>query len=188
MSESWVQLQALTFSAVWLGNAITLKFSFLFYEKEITSISHDHSKDNNLCESTLYVEFQMWKETSDQIVISLPVYSERKLIGKLFISYKITYLLVFPDGSVVKNLPAAQETQIWSLGWEDLLEEEMATYPSVLAGKIPGTEEPGGATVHKVTKRWRWLSDGMRMRTCTYRHTLCPRPHPHHSPQHTHIS
>ena len=37
-----------------------------------------------------------------------------------------------------------QETQVQSLGWEDPLEEEMATYPSILAGKIPWTEEPGG--------------------------------------------
>ena len=37
-----------------------------------------------------------------------------------------------------------QETQIGSLGWEDSLEEEMATHSSVLAWKIPWTEEPGG--------------------------------------------
>ena len=37
----------------------------------------------------------------------------------------------------VKNLPAMQETQVLSLGWEDTLEEEMATYPSVLAWEIP---------------------------------------------------
>ena len=37
-----------------------------------------------------------------------------------------------------------QETQIQSLGWEDPLEEEMATYSSVVAWKIPCTEEPGG--------------------------------------------
>ena len=37
-----------------------------------------------------------------------------------------------------------QETQVQSLGWEDPLEEEMATCPSILAGKIPWTEEPGG--------------------------------------------
>ena len=47
----------------------------------------------------------------------------------------------------VKNLPAMQETQeMWvqSLGWEDPLEEEMATYSSILAWRIPWTEEPGG--------------------------------------------
>ena len=49
----------------------------------------------------------------------------------------------FPDGSAVKNLPAMQETQIRSLGREDLLEKEMATHSNILAGKIPWTEEPG---------------------------------------------
>ena len=52
-----------------------------------------------------------------------------------------------PGGSAVKNLPAMQETQeMWvqSLGWEDPLEEEMATHSSILAWKIPWTEEPDG--------------------------------------------
>ena len=44
----------------------------------------------------------------------------------------------------VKNLPAMQETQALSLGWEDLLEKEMATHSSIFAWKIPQTEEPGG--------------------------------------------
>ena len=44
----------------------------------------------------------------------------------------------------VKHLPAVQETQVRSLGWEDPLEKEMATHSSTLAWKIPWTEEPGG--------------------------------------------
>ena len=44
----------------------------------------------------------------------------------------------------VKNLPAMQETQVRSLGWEDPLEKEMATHFSILAWKISWTEEPGG--------------------------------------------
>ena len=44
----------------------------------------------------------------------------------------------------VKNLPAVQETWVPSLGWEDPLEKEMATHSSILAWKIPWTEEPGG--------------------------------------------
>ena len=44
----------------------------------------------------------------------------------------------------VKRLPAMRETQVRPLGWEDPLEEEMATLSSVLAWKIPWTEEPGG--------------------------------------------
>ena len=43
----------------------------------------------------------------------------------------------------VKNLPAMQETQIQSLGQEEPLKKEMATYSSILACEIPQTEEPG---------------------------------------------
>ena len=44
----------------------------------------------------------------------------------------------------VKDLPAMQETQVRSLGWEESLEKEMATHFNILAQRIPGTEEPGG--------------------------------------------
>ena len=44
---------------------------------------------------------------------------------------------------LVKNLPVTQETRVWSLGWEDPLEKEMATHSSILAWKIPWMEEPG---------------------------------------------
>ena len=44
----------------------------------------------------------------------------------------------------IKNLPAMQETQVQSLGWEDPLEKGMATHSSILAWRIPWTEEPGG--------------------------------------------
>ena len=50
----------------------------------------------------------------------------------------------FPGGSVVKNLPAMQETWIRSLGREDPLEKEMATHSSALAWRIPWREEPDG--------------------------------------------
>ena len=43
----------------------------------------------------------------------------------------------------VKRLPAVRETGVGSLGWEDPLEKEMATHSSILAWKIPCTEEPG---------------------------------------------
>ena len=44
----------------------------------------------------------------------------------------------------IKRLPAMQETRVRSLGWEDPLEKEMSTHSSVLAWRIPWTEEPGG--------------------------------------------
>ena len=45
---------------------------------------------------------------------------------------------------MVKRLPAMRETQVCSPSWEDPLEKEMATHPSILAWKILWTEEPGG--------------------------------------------
>ena len=44
----------------------------------------------------------------------------------------------------VKSLPAVQETWVRFLGWEDPLQKEMATHSSILAWRIPWTEEPGG--------------------------------------------
>ena len=46
-------------------------------------------------------------------------------------------------GSGVKNLPSMQETWVWSLGWEDPLEKEIATHSSTIDWKIPWTAEPG---------------------------------------------
>ena len=50
----------------------------------------------------------------------------------------------------VKHLPTMRETQVQSLGQEELLEKEMATHPSILAWKIPWTVEP----VHGVAQSW----------------------------------
>ena len=53
----------------------------------------------------------------------------------------------FPGGSAAKNLPAMQEpqeTRVLFLGWEDPLEKSMATHSSILACRIPWTEQPGG--------------------------------------------
>ena len=60
----------------------------------------------------------------------------------------IGYPLEYPWDSLVaqmvKNLPSLRETWVQPLGWEDLLEEGMATHSSILAWRIPWTEEPGG--------------------------------------------
>ena len=50
----------------------------------------------------------------------------------------------FPSGSAVKNPPAMQEMRVQSLGWEDPLDEGMATQCSILAWRLLWTEEPGG--------------------------------------------
>ena len=76
----------------------------------------------------------------------------------------------FLGGPVVKNLPAIQETGAQSLGWENPLEKEIATYSSIFAWEISWTEKPGGLQsmgsqrvghdlvtkhTHRVCNRWR---------------------------------
>ena len=62
-------------------------------------------------------------------------------------------------GSVVKNQPAKQEMWVPSLGQEDALEKEMATHSSILAWRIPWTEEPGGLQSTGSQKSQTRLSD-----------------------------
>ena len=54
----------------------------------------------------------------------------------------LVLLLAFPVAQLVRNLPAMQQTWVRFLSWEDPLEKEMATHSSILAWKIPWTEEP----------------------------------------------
>ena len=91
----------------------------------------------------------------------------------MYVFFWFSIYVGFPSGSV-KNLPAVQETQVRSLGQEDPLEEVMATHSSILAWRIPWTEELGGlqsmelqsqtrlkhlSTVHIYAYIWRreWL-------------------------------
>ena len=90
-------------------------------------------------------------------------YSYFKQSDSIFTSYSVSFLhhifstsyyfgcfiggkikLDFPGGSVVKNLPAKQETQVQSLCWEEPLEKEVATHSSILAWRITWTKKPGG--------------------------------------------
>ena len=67
---------------------------------------------------------------------------------------------------MVKNLPAMRETQVQSLGQEDPLEKGMATHSSILAWRIPWTEEPGGPQSMGLQRvRYDWaanVSNGFR--------------------------
>ena len=65
------------------------------------------------------------------------VKKRKKIFGNRIIS---TYIHIsgFPNGSVVKNLPAVPETRVRSLGQEDPMEEEMATHSSILPGESHG--------------------------------------------------
>ena len=65
----------------------------------------------------------------------------------------------FPSGLAVKNLPANAGDAGSILGWEDPLEKEMATHSSILAWKIPWTEEPGRLQCMGLQKSWIQLSN-----------------------------
>ena len=75
----------------------------------------------------------------------------------------------FPGGSVVKNLPAMQEMLLWSLSWEDL-EKHTATHSSILAQRIPWTEDPGRLqSIGPQRVRHEWSN-----RTCVHiAHMIC---------------
>ena len=73
--------------------------------------------------------------------------STRKGIG-----YPLQYSWAFLVAQLVKNPPAMQETWVQSLGWEDPLEESMATHSSILAWRIPIDRGAWQATVHGIRK------------------------------------
>ena len=78
---------------------------------------------------------------------TLKILGRRKILNECLSSLLKEKKKSFTSGSVLKNLPAMQklqETPARSLGQEDPLEKCMATHSSILAWRIPWTEEPGG--------------------------------------------
>ena len=70
-------------------------------------------------------------------------------------------------GQMVKNLPAMLETWVWSLGWKDPLEKEVATHSSILAWRIPGSGESGNLQLMRSQRvRHNWAT---KTQTLTYR-------------------
>ena len=83
------------------------------------------------------------------VVIILWCKSNHYAVHLNLIVLRVNYISIklkkgFLGDSAVKNLLSMPETAVWSLGQEDPLEKEMATYSSILAWKIPWTEESGG--------------------------------------------
>ena len=70
------------------------------------------------------------------------------------IGYPLQYSWAFLVAQTVKNLPAKQKTWVRSLGWEDPLEEGMATHSSILAWRVPMDRGAWWAIIHRVTQSW----------------------------------
>ena len=86
------------------------------------------------------------------------------------------FLRVSLVAHMAKNLPTIQETRVWSLGWEDPLEKRMAAHSSILAWRIPQTEEPGGLQSMRSQSR-AWLSDWHTKAICNISCSLQKRMH-----------
>ena len=109
--------------------------------------------------------------------------------GRWIKSASLPWIMVRLVAQMVKNLPAIQETCVWPLGWEDPLEKGTATQFSILAWRVPWTEEPGGLQpvgLQKSDKTERltlslsghWLSSFSfgNCRGPSQCHLLCPGP------------
>ena len=81
------------------------------------------------------------KESSSYHTIALISHASKVMLKTLQANLNSTWTSLLAQ--TVKHLPTVWETQVQSLGWEDLLEKEMATHSSILAWKIPWMEEPG---------------------------------------------
>ena len=92
--------------------------------------------------------------------------SNTRFLGKYFTTpteqlnwTELKVVMEFPGYLVVQSPPAMQEMQFQFLGQEDPLEKEMATHTSILAWRIPWTEEPGGLQCMESQKSQTWLRD-----------------------------
>ena len=80
------------------------------------------------------------------------------------------------ESQIVKNLPAMWDTQVWSLGWEDPL-EEVATHTSILTWKIPWTEEPVGLqSMGLQIVKHDWVTEDTRTNICCVNQSINGRP------------
>ena len=85
------------------------------------------------------VNFVFSKESK---LVSIYQYDILHRVSEITVDLTISWISLVAQ--MVKNLPSVPETWVWSLGQEDPLEKGMATHSSILAWRIPWTEEPGG--------------------------------------------
>ena len=119
-----------------------IKLYFLTVCTYITSGFSGQWKDIYYCEASFTYERMDLEKIKQEKNGQLYVKSGKKKKKTLAHRLVVWWLPVEPQ--TVKNLPPTQETWVQTLGWEDPLEEDMATYSSILAWRISWTQEPGG--------------------------------------------
>ena len=93
------------------------------------------------------------------VVLIFLILITKFILASLLFDISLIEQATLVAGSVVKDPPAVQETQVQSLGREDLLEKETATHSSILAWEKPWTETPGGLQSMGSQKSWTRLSN-----------------------------
>ena len=97
--------------------------------------------------SKIHLELLLWYQKYSDDLFSIHDYTETKELQSISFTQIFTRSQGFPGGTVGKNLPATwgDAGDVGSiLGWEDPLDEEMATHPNILAWEVSWIEEPGG--------------------------------------------
>ena len=98
----------------------------------------------------------VWKRMDTCICMAESLCCSPETTTTLLISYTKKRASLVAE--MIQSPPAVQETWVRSLGWEDPLEKEMPTHSSILAWRIPWTEEPGGLQSME-SQSWTQLSD-----------------------------
>ena len=118
--------------------------------------------ENLCCENSLTIfpwtfRNKCWNVNACRYIIWTFKYNKYLAYVCILFVFKHVYAWASLVAQIVKNLPAIQETQVWSLDREDPLEEEMATHSIILAWRTPWTEKPGGLQsmeLQKVGHNW----------------------------------
>ena len=98
-------------------------------------VNHFRSRDNSPCANVI-LKCMLYEGPDTSLWVLRHFLS---LISRLLVA-----IWIFPVAQTVKNLPAVKEAWVRSLGWKDPLEKGMTIHSSILAWRIPWTEEPGG--------------------------------------------
>ena len=154
----WVSLKADFVRLQRLGGILSKEgFRFTQFRSRVTSlIQHSKHLLSAYCVCS-------GKQNRQKSLPLWSLYSDRRETRKWNKAYvaleQVVSALVSLVAQTVKNLPAMQETWVWSLGRKDPLEKGMATHSSVPAWKSSTDREMWWATVHGVPKSRTWLSD-----------------------------
>ena len=119
-------------------------------QRRLKGLSMQHEMTDYLnCSSSKWIPYTKLC----QVFVCL--FSLRKLIFSKYKHWRFNWASLVPQ--VVKNLPEVWKTWVQSLGWEDPLEEGMATHSNIFAWKIPMDRGVWWATAHGITKSGKWM-------------------------------